>query len=226
MRWAWLKHWAGLPGVAGPAKNNRALRWVWGKAGHRRGAAARPSRGSVPWLVNRALSIDGPSGISLPAPRTRHARLPANVPWGMGEGQGHTSVCAFQPGLGFGLFFRFQSTRAWPDTVPARGAPRRPSGPSRHREATCSRTLLPQQQLPPLHLGPLHLENPTPTRTQRKDFIHSSTPSLGMGVNFPKGDVFWDGEALIQTHPQKPSVTVNRVLKLSQIRKTFNSFFR
>lgn len=67
MRWARLKHRAGLPGVAGPAKKNREL---WGGSEAKLVTSEERWRGqawrSVPRLANRDRSVDCPSGISLP----------------------------------------------------------------------------------------------------------------------------------------------------------------
>lgn len=62
-----LKHWAGLPGVAGHAKENREL---WGGSEVKLVTSEERWRGqarrSMPRLANRDRSVDCPSGISLP----------------------------------------------------------------------------------------------------------------------------------------------------------------
>lgn len=92
-------------------KKQRALRWVWGEAGHHRGAVTRPSpkerapvgkQGRQCWLPRRYF----PSS----APRARHALLRANVPWCVDEGWGLAywarALCAFQAGIYFDLVLR------------------------------------------------------------------------------------------------------------------------
>lgn len=111
-----------------------------------------PSRESVPWLVNRASSTDGPRRVSLPAsPLPRAWRALLQQMFREHEGWGPFSpLCAFQ-GLALVCFSGFDLP------CQERGVSHRPSGPSSLGEATSGHVPLPQQQLPPSHLGPLHL---------------------------------------------------------------------
>lgn len=76
----------------------------------------RPSQRSVPWLVNRARSVDGPSGISLPARRalgTRCSEQMFREAWMRDGGSrtGHELCVPFSPGLALICFSGFDPPR-------------------------------------------------------------------------------------------------------------------
>lgn len=107
MRQARLKHRAGLPGVAGPAKKNREL---WGGSEAKLVTTEERWHGQawriVPRLANRDGSVDCPAGISLPARRALSTRCYEQMfrdAWMKDGGLAYwaRALCAFQAGIYF-----------------------------------------------------------------------------------------------------------------------------